>query len=336
MDLAASVQVVLEEVVLKLAHHAKQITGEKYLTLAGGVALNCVANGKILREKIFDKIWIQPSAGDAGGALGAAYLVYHQYFNAERKMEGTGRDKQHGSYLGPGYKSSEIMAFLNRNSYPYERIQDEDLRSKKLAALISQGQVVGYFAGRMEFGPRSLGSRSILGDPRNEENQSKINLKIKYRESFRPFAPSTLAGCESDYFDLAEESPYMLIVAPVKEERCFRIPQEKQEGEDMIDIINQKRSDIPAVTHVDYSARVQTVHEADKPDYYRLIKAFKDLTGCGVLINTSFNVRGEPIVCSPKDAYTCFMRTEMDILVLEDCVLFKKNQPQYEDAGDWR
>lgn len=335
-DLAASVQQVLEEVVLALARHLKKETGAANLVLAGGVALNCVANGKILREGLFDGLWIQPAAGDAGGALGAALLGAHLYFGVPRQINASGRDSQKGSYLGPAYQPAEITAFLARQGYPFERITDTVARLQKIARALAGGQVVGYFSGRMEFGPRALGARSILGDPRDPEMQSRMNLKIKYRESFRPFAPSVLADEVQDYFELNCESPYMLLVAPVKAAR--RLPMEAENfynTEDLRTVINQPRSDIPAVTHVDYSARVQTVHPDDKPDYYRLIQAFKQLTGCGVVINTSFNVRGEPIVCSPQDAYKCFMRTQMDLLVLEDCLLWKEQQPEFKDSQDW-
>ncbi len=335
-DLAASVQQVLEEVVLALARHLKRQTQAANLVLAGGVALNCVANGKLLREGLFDGLWIQPAAGDAGGALGAALLGAHLYFGQPRRLNPRGRDSQKGSYLGPAYQPAEITAYLTRQGYPFERIAAPEARAQAIARALAAGQVVGYFAGRMEFGPRALGARSILGDPRAPEMQSRMNLKIKYRESFRPFAPSVLWEEGQDYFELEGESPYMLVVAPVKEER--RLPLETEtfyNTEDLRTLINRARSDIPAVTHVDYSARVQTVHPDDKPDYYRVIRAFKELTGCGVVINTSFNVRGEPIVCSPQDAYRCFMRTQMDLLVLEDCLLWKERQPEFADTQDW-
>jgi carbamoyltransferase len=338
MDLAASVQVVLEDVMLKLAQSARRLTGSRNLALAGGVALNCVANGKILRERIFENVWIQPAAGDAGSAVGAALLANHQYFEEPRRVNPTGRDSQKGSYLGPAFSGAEVRAFLERRGYPYETFADGRERARVLARAIAEGKVVGYMVGRMEFGPRSLGARSILGDPRREETQAVMNLKIKHRESFRPFAPSVLAEKASEYFELEAESPYMLLVAPVREGR--RLPVGRggfdDDGEDMLAVINQPRSDIPAVTHVDYSARVQTVHPEDKPDFYELIKEFYELTGCPVLVNTSFNVRGEPIVCTPQDAYRCFMRTEMDLLVMEDCLLRKSEQPAFEDASDWK
>ncbi len=336
-DLAASVQQVLEEIVLLLARHLKKATGAANLVMAGGVALNCVANGKLWRQGLFDGLWIQPASGDAGGALGAALLGAHLYCGRPRTVNPDGRDGQQGSYLGPAYQPAEIVAFLERRGYPYERIPDSPPRLARIARALAAGQVVGYLAGRMEFGPRALGARSILGDPRDPEMQSRMNLKIKFRESFRPFAPSVLVEDLGDYFDLDVESPYMLLVAPVRENR--RLPVDRDAWEDIADlrtIINQPRSDLPAVTHVDYSARVQTVHPADNPDYHRLLRAFKDLTGCGVLINTSFNVRGEPIVCSPQDAYRCFRRTRMDLLVLEDCLLWQHEQPPWEEETDWR
>jgi carbamoyltransferase len=338
MDLAASIQKVTEEIVLTIAQHAIRETGVKQLVMAGGVALNCVANGKLLSEKIVDEIWIQPAAGDAGGSLGAALLVSYAYFSVPRTLKSNGRDTQKGSFLGPGFKSSEIIAFLERKGYSYQQINDLDLRAAKIAQAIAEGKIIGYFSGRMEFGPRALGARSIIGDPRKIETQSRMNLKIKFRESFRPFAPSVLAEDVNEYFELEVESPYMLLVAPVRKERClpFDLTEFHSGNNDMLPIINQPRSDIPAVTHIDYTARVQTVHPDDKPDYYRVINAFKQITGYGLVVNTSFNVRGEPIVCTPQDAYVCFMRTNMDILVLEDCLLYKEEQPALEDSDDWR
>ncbi|MFC1921399.1 carbamoyltransferase [Chloroflexota bacterium] len=338
MDLAASIQKVTEEAMLRMAHHAKKETGADKLVMAGGVALNCVANGTILNEAEFDDIWIQPAAGDAGGALGAALMVAHTYFGVPRQTNSNGRDTQKGSYLGPAYQSAEILAFLERHGYPYERVTDKQRRAEIVAQAISDGKIVGYFAGRMEFGPRALGARSILGDPRYSETQSVMNLKIKFRESFRPFAPSVLAEDVGKFFELETESPYMLLVAPVRKERQLPTNMEAfQSGDDdMLPVINQPRSDIPAVTHVDYSARIQTVYADDNPDYYSIIKKFKDLTGYGIVVNTSFNVRGEPIVCSPADAYTCFMRTNMDLLVLEDFLLWKEKQLPFEDKEDWR
>jgi carbamoyltransferase len=333
MDLAASIQQVTEEVVCKMARHLRQRTGQNRLCLAGGVALNCVANGRLLREGIFDDVWIQPAAGDAGGSLGAALIVTHEYFGRPRVPVEPGRDRQRGSYLGPAFSNAEVKAYLEARGYPY-RVYDDVERARLIAGGIAEGKVVGYVVGRMEFGPRALGARSILGDPRDPEMQSLMNLKIKFRESFRPFAPSVLRERVGDYFDLGVESPYMLLVAPVREE--LRRPVAQIDGEDMIPVINQTRSTLPATTHVDFSARVQTVDPRDKPDYHQVLREFEALTGTGVLVNTSFNVRGEPIVCSPHEAYTCFMRTEIDILVLENCVLYKHEQPPFDDLDDWK
>lgn len=336
MNLAASVQQVLEEVFIKMAHHTQAITGSRNLCLSGGVALNCVANGKLLREKVFDNIWIQPAAGDAGGALGACYVAEYLYFKAERKPAANERDEQQGSYLGPKFSNAEIEAYLDRNKYVYRKYAEAE-KNQLLAKELDKGKILGFFSGRMEFGPRSLGGRSIIGDARKPEMQSKMNLKIKFRESFRPFAPVVLREDVNKYFDLDGDSPYMLIVAPVKEEIRKPVPDHTEVDEvDMIPIINQVRSDLPAITHVDFSARIQTVHEDTNPKFYNLLHAFKKETGCSVLVNTSFNVRGEPIVCSPKDAYLCFMRTDIDILVLEDYVLFKEEQPNFEDKENWQ
>jgi carbamoyltransferase len=332
-DVAASIQAVTEDIMIRLARTAKKLTGSANLCLAGGVALNCVANGKIARENIFDDIWIQPAAGDAGGALGAALFGWYGHFDQPRTAAVIG-DSQKGSYLGPSFSVHEIQAFLDRHSYRYTKYNDLKARDQLIAEAMAKGLVVGYFHGRMEFGPRSLGARSIIGDARNPNMQSKMNLKIKFRESFRPFAPAVMEEDAGAYFDLDGVSPYMLIVAPVKEER--RKPVDNgREQEDMIEIVNQERSDIPAVTHVDYSARVQTVSSQSKADFYGVIEAFKQLTGSSVIVNTSFNVRGEPIVCSPKEAYTCFMRTDMDLLVLENYILVKAEQPEYADKEDW-
>ena len=333
MDFAASIQRVTEEVVLKLCRHARKLTGKKNICLAGGVALNCVANGKLLREKIFDNIWIQPAASDAGGSLGAALLSVHEYFNVPRPKVYPKRDTQKGSYLGPMFSNAEIKAFLGNNGYPYREVSGDE-RAKIVAKEIANGKIVGYMVGRMEFGPRALGARSILGDARNPKTQSMMNLKIKYRESFRPFAPSVLIERSNDYFEFDVLSPYMLLVAPVRKER--RLQVEKLEPNNILEIVNQRRSDIPAVTHVDYSARIQTVDARDKPDYYQVIKEFEKLTGYGVTVNTSFNVRGEPIVCTPQDAYKCFMRTEMDMLVMENQILYKNEQPEFKDVENWR
>lgn len=333
MDLARSIQDVTEEVMLRMARHVRKETGEKNLCLAGGVALNCVGNGKILREKIFDRIWIQPAAGDAGGALGAALFAWHQVLDRPRTVNDR-RDSQRGSYLGPRFSDAEIEAWLREQNLPYHRYENGQI-PEITAQHLAEGKVVGWLNGRMEFGPRALGSRSIIGDARNREMQKTMNLKIKYRESFRPFAPSCLLEEVSDYFELDCESPYMLLVAPVREER--RVPMtEDQQRLFGIEKLNVVRSDLPAITHVDYSARVQTVNADDHPVYHQMIRRFKELTGVGVIINTSFNVRGEPIVCSPQDAYRCFMRTEMDTLVLENFVLLKQEQPALANDSDWR
>jgi carbamoyltransferase len=333
MDLAASVQVVTEEVMMKTARHIHKVTGEKYLCLAGGVALNCVGNGRILREGPFDDIWFQPAAGDAGGALGAALFVWHQLLNNERVVDERS-DLQMGSYLGPEYSEAEIKEFLESHGYPYQQVSNGNLPSA-VADIIAQGKVVGWFQGRMEFGPRALGSRSIIGDARNSQMQSQMNLKIKYRESFRPFAPSVLAEEVSNFFELDRPSPYMLLVAYVDEKirRKMTADEEKLWG---IDKLNVARSDIPAITHVDYSARIQTVHKETNPVYHDMIRAFHEKTGCPVIVNTSFNVRGEPIVMSPEHAYLCFMRTEMDYLVLGQFILDKKDQPPLKSDTDWR
>ena len=336
MNLAASVQAVTDEIVMKCASHARELTGSRYLVLAGGVALNCVANGKLLRAGIFDDIWIQPAAGDAGGSLGAALLVAHHHFGDKRQRNPSGRDTQRGSYLGPAYGSGEIRAFLDRNGYPYRPVSDQE-RASIVAEALAEGKVVGYSVGRMEFGPRALGARSILGDPRRPETQAVMNLKIKFRESFRPFAPSVLADRVSDYFELDRESPYMLLVAPVREDRRRHDDRTAFDAgdDDMLAVVRQERSDIPAITHVDYSARIQTVHPEDKPDYHAVISEFERRTGYGVIVNTSFNVRGEPIVCTPQDAYRCFMRSEIDMLVLEDCILEKADQPSVPKDESW-
>ncbi len=333
MDLAASIQAVTEEVVLRLCRHLRALTGLSKLCLAGGVALNCVANGKVLRAKVFDDLWIQPAAGDAGGSLGAALMTTHAYHGVPRPVPDGKSDGQKGSYLGPVYTQAEVKAYLNHHQYKHHEVSDEE-RAKTVAGALAEGKIVGYMVGRMEFGPRSLGARSILGDSRREDTQSRMNLLIKFRESFRPFAPSVLRERVADYFELDGDSPYMLLVAPVKAELLR--PTAALEGDDMIAIVNQARSTIPAVTHVDNSARVQTVHAETKPDFHRLLREFEALTGVAVLVNTSFNVRGEPIVCTPKDAYTCFMRTNIDILVIENCLLYKTEQPEWKDTEDWR
>ena len=324
MDLAASIQVVTEDIVLALARSLHEETGAKNLCLAGGVALNCVANGRLLREGPFDNIWIQPASGDAGSALGAALVTWHQHFNQTRTPNS--RDAMHGTYLGPAFSNQDICNYLESQNIPFQSQNDEQLFNS-VATLLDEGKVVGWFNGRMEFGPRSLGARSILGDPRNQDMQSVMNLKIKYRESFRPFAPAVLADHVQNQFELDQSSPYMLIVAPVKKELCTPMTQEQDQlfG---IDKLNVPRSSLPAVTHVDYSARVQTVHAETNPRFHGLLSAFHARTGCPTLVNTSFNVRGEPIVCTPEDAYRCFMRTEMDVLVLENQILLKEEQPK--------
>ncbi len=409
MDLAASVQVVTEMAMLRMARHIRKVTGKRYLCLAGGVALNCVANGKILREGIFDDLWIQPAAGDAGGALGAAYAIWHHYLNEPRasvehagsvaavpeaaavgagavnlagstsqqrtasvtgtpaghqrtapatgtpaggsaaalipsaldnaiagKARGNGflRDRQKASYLGPEFSNDEIEAFLKKAGAPYRRLAPDEL-IKKTAELMAHENVIGWFQGRMEFGPRALGNRSIIGDARSRNMQTTMNLKIKFRESFRPFAPTVLEEYVSDWFEIDRPSPYMLLVADVRKEHRLPVPEgtEKLFG---IDKLNVVRSTVPAITHVDYSARLQTVRKEDNPRYHALIEAFRQQTGCPVIINTSFNVRGEPIVCTPEDAYRCFMRTNMDYLVLNDCILDKKEQPELKGDSDWR
>lgn len=333
MDLARSVQEVCEEVMLRMTRTVHRETGLKNLCLAGGVALNCVGNGRILREGPFENIWIQPAAGDAGGALGVAQLIWHRHLGQPRTVT-PGKDSMKGSYLGPGFSDEEAERRLVGLGAAYQQFDREELL-QTVAGELADGKIVGWFNGRTEFGPRALGARSILGDPRRQGMQSTMNLKIKFRESFRPFAPSVLRERVSDYFELDTDSPYMLLVAPVKEERQIAMSGEQKKlwG---IEQLNVPRSDIPAVTHIDYSARVQTVSRETNPDYYDLIRAFDDLTGCGVLVNTSFNVRGEPIVCTPEDAYRCFMRTDIDHLVVGPFLLSKADQPEWEEEEDWR
>ncbi len=331
MDLARSVQEVTEEIMLRMVRHVHAETGQRNLVLAGGVALNCVANGRILREGPFNNIWIQPAAGDAGGALGAALFAWHQYLGNPREV--STHDSQQGSYLGPEFPDSDIEQFLTMNEIAFRRLEDTE-RAEVVAGLLAQGNVVGWFQGRMEFGPRALGARSIIGDARSATMQSTMNLKIKFRESFRPFAPSVLREKVSEYFAMNGESPYMLLVAPVVAERQIPMSDEQRTlfG---IDRLNIPRSDIPAVTHVDYSARIQTVHRETNPRYYDMIDAFYRKTGCPVIINTSFNVRGEPIVCRPQEAYTCLMRTEMDYLVLGSYLIAKQAQKPLPENMDW-
>ncbi|MBI4691121.1 MAG: carbamoyltransferase [Nitrospirae bacterium] len=332
MDLAASLQEVTEDIMLRMAKHVKKETGQRYLCLAGGVALNCVGNGKILRSNIFDDLWIQPAAGDAGGALGAALFTWHQYLGNNRNTGN--REKQKGSYLGPEFSNEYIEIFLTKNGIPLKKYESSEL-PEVVAGLLMQGKVIGWFYGRMEFGPRALGSRSIIGDAMSPEMQSKMNLKIKFRESFRPFAPSILAENVSEWFDIDRESPYMLLVANVRKDKQRSISEDEKRlwGIDKLNVI---RSDIPAVTHVDYSARIQTVNREDNSMYYDVIRRFYEKTDCPMIINTSFNVRGEPIVCTPEDAYKCFMRTNMDYLVLGDFVLDKAVQPEFTDDRDWK
>jgi len=333
MDLARSVQVVTEEIMLRTARHIHKVTGEKYLCMAGGVALNCVANGKILREGPFEDVYIQPAAGDAGGALGVAMAAWYKYLGKERKIENGVNRIQKATYLGPEFKPDEVQKFLDENNFPYTKL-DEDQIAETVAGIISNEKVVGWFQGRMEFGPRALGARSIIGDSRSPEMQKTMNLKIKFRESFRPFAPSVAAEHISDWFEIDRESPYMLMVAQVKKEKCFAV-DDKQKGLFGIDKLNVPRSEIPAITHVDYSARIQSVNKEDNPLYHEMITKFYEKTGCPVIINTSFNVRGEPIVCNPKDAFVCFMRTNMDYLIMGPYLLDKTAQKPLENDSDW-
>ncbi len=337
MDLARSVQLVTEEIVLKQVAYAHKVTGEKNLCLAGGVALNCVANGRILREGPFENIWIQPAAGDAGGALGAAMHLWYQVLDNPRQADGK-NDQMSGAYLGPEYTNEEIQEWLDHHQLPFVKLEPGALE-EKVAELLDQQKVVGMFQGRMEFGPRALGNRSIIGDARSPRMQSVLNLKIKYRESFRPFAPSCMEERIGDFFDIDRPSPYMLLVAQVQPSRCqepvpvdFETPG--SQGEDLISVVNEVRSDIPAITHVDYSARIQSVNAQTNPRYHRVIAEFEKRTGYGIIINTSFNVRGEPIVCTPEDAYHCFRRTEMDFLILGDLVLDKTQQPEWQDRSE--
>lgn len=339
MDIAASIQKVVEEVIVLMAQHAKDLLREAdSLVLAGGVALNCVANGVLYRKKIFKNIWIQPAAGDAGGAVGAAMFYYFQYCNHQRIVDDI-HDRQKASYLGPSYTNKQIEKFLKEKGYVFHRFEERQKLFHEIALLLNKQNVIGLFEGRMEYGPRALGNRSIIADPRSSKMQSKLNLKIKFRESFRPFAPSVLEELGGEYFELYGKSPYMLLCADIQEERreTFQLEKEiKSSNQNLLPVVNMVRSDIPAVTHVDYSARIQTVNENDNPIYYGIIKEFQNLTGCGVVVNTSFNVRGEPIVCTPEDAYLCFMRTDMDVLVLENCILYKQEQKLLENDENWR
>jgi len=332
MDLARSVQDVTEEAMLRMAWYVHKETGQKNLVLAGGVALNCVGNGRILREGPFEDLWIQPAAGDAGGALGAALYVWHQYLGKPRHADGK-KDSQCGSYLGPDFSNDRIRAYLQQNNIPYAELRDDEIPDK-IADLIAQEKVIGWFEGRMEFGPRALGGRSIIGDARSPKMQEVMNLKIKFRESFRPFAPSVLEECVSDYFEIDRESPYMLLVAPVRKEirREMTTEQQRLFGLDKLNVV---RSTIPAVTHVDYSVRLQTVDGEVHPLYYKTIAKFHEKHGCPVIINTSFNVRGEPIVCTPEHAYLCFMRTNMDYLIMGNFLLEKTEQKPLDKDINW-
>ncbi len=326
-DIAASIQVVTEEIVLKMAKHLKDITGKKKLCLCGGVALNCVANGALLREKIFEDIFIPPAAGDSGSCVGAALYAYYAYFNNER----VATNERNRVYLGPDFSDKIEKQILDGYSAKYKFVENSDDLLNEVASALNSNKVVGFFNGAMEFGPRALGARSILANPQDPEMQSKLNLKIKYRESFRPFAPSVLVEKISEYFDLDRPSPYMLMVAPVNNEIRYEVAEHH---DDILREVSQVRSTIPAVTHVDYSARIQSVSERDNKKYYDLINKFYELSGCAVLVNTSFNVRGEPIVCTPADAYECFMRTEMDVLVIDNYILYKEEQPY--DEQRWK
>jgi carbamoyltransferase len=333
MDLARSIQVVTEEIVLRMARHAAATTGQRDACLAGGVALNCVANGRLLREGPFERVWVQPAAGDAGGAIGAALYGWHQIAGRPRVPESSG-DGMSAAYLGPEFSDEEIGGYLDSHGYPAERIRDRELWARRIAEMVADGKVVGLFVGRMEFGPRALGHRSILGDPRSPSMQSIMNLKIKYRESFRPFAPAVLAERAGDWFDIDVESPYMMMVAEVR--RHLHTNGASTGSDNLREWVNEVRSDIPAVTHVDHSARLQTVNRDQSPEFHAILEAFEELTGCPVMINTSFNVRGEPIVCSPDHAYRCFMRTEMDHLVLGEHLLDKADQPAWTEEGRWQ
>jgi len=333
MDLARSVQEVTEEIVLKMARHVKKETGMDYLCLAGGVALNCVANGKLLRSGLFDDIWIQPAAGDAGGALGCALFTWYQYLGNSRKADNR-TDFMKGAYLGPQFQNDTIESFLNQNSYPYIKLNDGEI-SEKIADLISDAKVIGWFQGKMEFGPRALGARSIIGDARSSEMQKTMNLKIKHRESFRPFAPSIMAEHISDYFEIDRASPYMLLVANIREEKQISMTEE-QKSYFGLEKLNVVRSEVPAITHVDYSARIQSVNQETNPIYHQMLTKFYERYGCSVIVNTSFNVRGEPIVCTPEDAYLCFMRTEMDYLIMGNYLLDKTEQRPLKKDSEWR
>ncbi len=333
-NLGLAIQKITEESIIKLANEAQKLTNSKNLCMAGGVALNCVANGKLLKTGIFDNVFIQPAAGDAGGSLGAALAAHHIYFGKERYLNGT-PDSMQGAYLGPEFSDLDVQATTRKYNAPYHYFEDFSELCEVVAEKIAEGNAVGWMQGRMEFGPRALGARSILGDARNPEMQKKLNLKIKYRESFRPFAPSVLAEDCNSFFEHEGTSPYMLLVQPVKPERRNNLPEDYF-GYDLRNKLYYQRSDVPAITHVDFSARIQTVHKETNPRYWELINAFKKKTGYGLVVNTSFNVRGEPIVCSPEDAYRCFMRTEMDYLVIGNFLLTKTEQPHWNEKDYWK
>jgi len=332
-NLAYAIQKITEEIVIKMAREAKKITGSDYLCMSGGVALNCVANGKLLKEKIFKGIFIQPAAGDAGGALGAAQAAHYIYYEQERKPL-PDSDLMQGTYLGPDFSDKEAIIAFKKHKAVFKNIESFNDLCDKVSDLIDKGNVIGWFQGRMEFGPRALGNRSILGDPRNKEMQKKMNLKIKYREGFRPFAPSVLIECSKDFFDITVASPYMLLIADINKERRNKLPDNYSEL-DLWEKLYYQRSDMQAITHLDFSARVQTVDKRINPRYWQLINAFKEKTGYGLVVNTSFNVRGEPIVCTPEDAYKCFMRTEMDYLIVNNFFLRKTEQPDWENRKKW-
>ncbi|MBN1924349.1 MAG: carbamoyltransferase [Prolixibacteraceae bacterium] len=332
-NLAYAIQLITEEIMLAMAAHVKELTNADQLCLAGGVALNCVASGKLLAKGLFKDIYIQPAAGDAGGAVGAALAAYHIFYSNERT--GLGNDNMKGSFLGPSFTNKEVSKAVAKYNAVYSLFGDDDELTEKVAHLLDEGNVVGWFQGRMEFGPRALGNRSILGDARNRDMQKKLNLKIKYRESFRPFAPSVLAEDNQNFFELDADSPYMLLIARVKDKHLKNLP-DNYFSLPLMERLYTERSNIPAVTHIDLSARIQTVHKETNARYWQLIDAFKKLTGYGIIVNTSFNVRGEPIVCSPEDAYRCFMRTEMDYLVINDFLFAKTEQPQWGEKDNWR
>ena len=337
MDLARSIQVVTEEIMQKIARFARSITGKRNLCLAGGVALNCVSNGKLVRTRLFDDVWVQPAAGDAGGSLGAALYAWYRVLGHERRADGR-RDAMKGGFLGPGFDREKVKGFLDLNELPYTEMPDPE-RNALLAKALAEEKVVGMLQGRMEFGPRALGGRSIIADARSVKMQSYLNLATKFRESFRPFAPIVLKEDAPEYFEVVHESPYMLMVDQVRKERCLPPPETKSKNGEPLDLkewVNMPRSDVPAITHVDYSARIQTVDQERNPRLYALLQAFKKETGYGILVNTSFNVRSEPIVCTPEDAYRCFMRTGIDILVLDNFVLHKKDQPEWKESTNWK